>query len=351
MDPGPSDASRVRSSADPGERREPTTSVVVCAHTERRWTSIVAGLQALAAQSRRPDQVLLVVDHDDALLRRAAAELPGLLGLGGDDTWLTVLPNTRGRGLSGARNTGVHAGVGDVVAFLDDDAVPAPDWLDRLVTALAETGADGVDGRATPVWPPSGRPRHLVAELDWVVGCSYRGLPEHRAPVRNLLGATMSFTRAALELAGDFDEAAGRVGDVLLGGEETELCLRLARRKPGALLVHEPAATVAHHVSADRTTWRYLARRAYAEGLSKAHIARTAGPGAATSTERAYVRRVLPAAVRRELRSGAEGGPRGAAGVVVGLASAGAGYARGSLRRAGRTDRRATALRAPEGAR
>lgn len=348
MDTGPADSSHARSSAAPGERREPTTSVVVCAHTERRWASIVAGLRALAAQSRRPDQVLLVVDHDDALLRRAGAELPGLLGLDHDDGWLTVLPNTRRRGLSGARNTGVRAGVGDVVAFLDDDAVPAPDWLDRLVTALAETGADGVDGRATPVWPDGRRPRHLVAELDWVVGCSYRGLPEHRAPVRNLLGATMSFTRAALELAGDFDETAGRIGDVLLGGEETELCLRLARRKPGALLVHEPAATVAHHVSADRTTWHYLARRAYAEGLSKAHIARTAGPGAATSTERAYVRRVLPAAVRRELRGGAEGGPRGAAGVVVGLASAGAGYARGSLRRAGRTARRARELRALE---
>ena len=64
----------------------------------------------------------MVVDHNDALLARAKAEFPGV----------TVLPNAHAQGLSGARNTGIEAGTGDVVGFLDDDAAAEPAWAARL---------------------------------------------------------------------------------------------------------------------------------------------------------------------------------------------------------------------------
>ncbi len=311
--------------------------MVVCAWTHDRWESIVDGLGSLRDQERAPEEVLLVIDHHPELLARCRRELPGLLGLADGDRdrpRLRVLPNRRTRGLSGARNSGVEVATGDVVAFLDDDAVPEPDWTARLLGGYDADDVLAVGGMATPVWP-QGRPPHLVGELDWVVGCSYVGLPEHRSEVRNLLGAGMSFRRSALETAGDFDELAGRVGTLPLGCEETELCIRLRQRVPGGRIVLDPRAVVRHHVGRERTTWGYLVRRSYAEGVSKAAVARTVGTADATRTERDYVRRTLPAALSRELGAGVRGersGLAGAAGIVLGLGATVAGYLRGRVR-------------------
>ena len=83
-----------------------------------------------------------------------------------------------------------------------------------------------------PRWPER-RPRWLPPEFDWVVGCSYRGLPETVSVVRNPIGASMSLrTSLALE-AGGFDDAVGRVGTSPRGCEETELAIRLTASPPG----------------------------------------------------------------------------------------------------------------------
>ena len=70
---------------------------------------------------------------------------------------------------------------------------------------------------------------------------------------------------------------------------------------------------VNHRVTEPRTTWRYLGERSFAEGLSKAAMSGLVGVGAATSSERDYVTRILTAGVLREL---GRGGVRGAAGIV-----------------------------------
>lgn len=317
--------------------RRPEVTTVVCAYTTERWDDLLAAVAGLEAQTVRPDQVLVVVDHSDDLLVRARAALPGA----------EVVASTGRRGLSGARNTAIGLARGEVVAFLDDDAVPRPDWLERLLAAYDEPAVVAVGGAARPRWP-AGRPGQLAEELDWVVGCTYRGLPARRADVRNLIGCSMSFRRSALAGTDGFAEDAGRVGALPLGCEETELCIRLAQRHPGARIVLEPDAVVDHRVTADRTTWRYLRRRAYAEGLSKAAMADVVGRSAATDVERAYATRVLPAGVRREVTRALGGDPagwHGAAGIVTALAATTAGYARGRLGPGSRLTRAAARAR------
>ncbi|MFJ7988974.1 glycosyltransferase [Streptomyces sp. NPDC096351] len=305
----------------PASGPPPTLSVVVCAYTLDRWDDLRAAIGSLRAQRHPVTETVLVVDHCPELYARASAAFPGV----------RVRENTERRGLSGARNTGVADARCEVVAFLDDDAAADPDWSARLLARYADPAVAGVGGLVRPWWVTR-RPAWFPREFDWVVGCSYRGLPEQASPVRNFIGANMSFRLAEVTAAGGFRTDLGRVGKRPLGCEETELCLRIAARSPDAVLLHEPAAAVRHRVPAARATWAYFRARCYAEGLSKAHVARLGGSRAALSSERAYLTSTVPRAVARALTPGREGGPRTAAALLGGVGATVAGYAVGRLR-------------------
>lgn len=290
----------------------PSVSVVVCAYTEARWDDLQRGYAALLRQTFTPVQILLVIDHNPELLARAQAAFPAA----------QVLPNTGPRGLSGARNTGVAAATADVVAFLDDDAEPADDWLDQLTRPYADPAVIGTGGAALPVWPVD-RPDWMPAEFDWVVGCSYVGLPAAGAAIRNPIGANMSFRRSVFDAAGAFTAGIGRVGKTPLGCEETEFSIRAAKALPGTTVRYAPEAVVRHRVSDDRVEWRYFVRRCFAEGLSKRVVSRIAGADEALSSERSYVARVLPKGVAHDL-AGKRWKRAGA--IVAGLGVTAAGY-------------------------
>ncbi|MCV7366262.1 glycosyltransferase [Mycolicibacterium duvalii] len=265
------------------QRSGPTVAVVICAYTEDRWALLSAAIRSVRNQSVRPDEILLVVDHCPELLARAGREFPGV----------RVLANAYRQGLSGARNTGVDAARSDVVAFLDDDAVAAHNWVAALVAPYSDPSVLGVGGRVCANWH-GGRPSWFPPEFDWVVGCSYLGLPTERAPIRNFIGANMSLRRSVLIESGGFDTTLGRVGARPVGCEETELCIRVQRQHPEGTHVYEPSAEVLHSVPRARGTWSYYRSRCYAEGLSKARVSRLESPARALATERSYLMRTIP---------------------------------------------------------
>jgi glycosyltransferase involved in cell wall biosynthesis len=299
-------------------------SVVICCYTEDRWDDTLAAVASVQEQTPPPGEVVLVVDHNDRLLGRMRIAVRDVL----------VVANAEQQGLAGARNTGVAASSGRVIAFLDDDAVAETGWLKRLTEAY-DGDTLGVGGGVHPIWPTT-RPGWFPAEFDWVIGCSYRGLPTVVAPVRNFIGANMSLRREAFDRAGGFSHSLGRVGKHPAGCEETELCIRAGRAFPGTSFVHDPEAAVGHRVTAERTTWSYFRRRCFAEGISKSVVARLTGADAALETERAYVSRVLPAGIVRGLLQALRGRPSGlfqALAIVAGALTTAAGYARGRLTR------------------
>jgi glucosyl-dolichyl phosphate glucuronosyltransferase len=306
--------------------RAPTVSVVVCAYTMARWALLGRALSSVRSQTRPALEILLVVDHCPDLLIRSQE-----LGEG-----VHVLPNGGAPGLSGARNTGVAAARGEVVAFLDDDAVAAPDWLERLVRPYDDPRVVGVGGRVIAEWE-GGRPAWFPQEFDWVVGCSYVGQPTVASAVRNPIGANMSFRRDALLAVGGFSVDVGRVGSRPVGCEETELSIRTARHDPTSVIVLEPRAVVGHHVPRDRSRWGYFWRRCWAEGLSKASVSRLTDPRSALSSERAYVARTLPRGAVRGMtdavRRGESGGAARALAIGAGLTVTASGYAVGKAGR------------------
>ena len=302
-----------------------TVTVVICAYTGDRWGLLLRSIGSVCRQRRVPDQVLVVIDHNDELLERTRASA---------SSDVEVTASTGPPGLSGARNTGARLARGDVVAFLDDDAEADPGWLEALLSRYG-AGVAGTGGVAVPVWPARGRPRWFPPEFDWVVGCSYTGLPVTVAPQRNLIGAAMSFRRSVFDAVGAFDTDMGRIGSLPLGCEETEFAIRLGRTLPGAQLLHVPDAVVHHHVAEQRTTVRYFLRRCYAEGISKAAVARRAGRDRALSSERDYVLFTLPQGILGGLASGLRGelwGFARAGMICIGLGATGAGYLAGASR-------------------
>ncbi|MCQ4083278.1 glycosyltransferase [Streptomyces sp. RB6PN25] len=309
-----------------------TLSVVICVYTEDRWDDILASVASVATQSLPAHEMLLVVDHNPVLLGRLCAHYE-------DDPSVVVLPNAGPRGLSAGRNTGIAAATGSVIAFLDDDAVAERDWLRHFAAAYEEPRVMAVGGRTVPVWSSGRRPVWFPREFDWVVGCSYLGLPPGRVQVRNVLGGNASFRRTAFDAAGGFATGIGRDGDRRpLGCEETELCIRLQRALPDAVVLIDDRAVIHHRVPRARESFSYFRARCWAEGLSKALVTRRVGVGAGLASERRYTTRVLPVGALRGARDallGRAGGAARAGAIVAGVATAGAGYALGSLRARG----------------
>jgi glycosyltransferase involved in cell wall biosynthesis len=260
-----------------------TFSVVICAYAEERWPLLVEAVRSVQRQTLSPQQVVVVVDHNESLFVRARRELDGVV----------VVPNEDDRGLRGARNAGVQAATASCVAFMDDDAEADERWLAVLAEPYEDPNVAGVGGLTQPVWD-GGRPDWFPEEFEWVVGGAYRGMPVVRQDVRNLWGGNMSFRVDPVREIGGF-----RIG---YSCDDTELCIRLRQRWPERRFVFTPDAVVLHHIDRARMTPRRFVSRCHFEGGSKAVISRLVGAQDALASERRYTTKVLPVGFARSLR-------------------------------------------------
>jgi GT2 family glycosyltransferase len=305
-----------------------TVTVIICAYTLERWDALKNAVGSCLAQTHRPDQIVVVVDHNDELFKRAASELEGVV----------VVPNGSAKGLSGARNTGVEASVGEIIAFLDDDAFADPAWLAAMCIPFTDPMVAGVGGWIVPAWQESVA-AWFPETYYWILGCSYQGLPESGATLRNPIGANMAIRRGVFAAVGGFTSGIGRIGKVPLGCEETELCIRYTATAPGERFVLTRDAVVHHLVPPSRLSWHYFRTRCWAEGLSKAAVSSLVGSKSGLASERAHLARSLPRELGKCIRQ-LPRHPRVAstkvALIFAGAAIAAAGLVRGTaaLRRA-----------------
>jgi len=244
-------------------------SVVVCSYAgnERLVERCVASLMK---QTRVPDEIVLVVDTEHE--REVFAEL-----------FSSVKVVHSGKsGLAAARNKGVSVSTGEIVAFIDDDAVADERWLHEIVSTFEfEDDVVAVGGPVKPVF----KGRGIREDLNWIVGCTSEEPPTERP-----IGCNMAFDRRVFMTVGGFDESLGRVRRKKLSiGEETEMLLRIRERMPDGKIVFNPNAVVYHEIPEERTRLRYMLRRAYEEGLAKAVI----GKRYELSVERRYLRHYL----------------------------------------------------------
>jgi len=236
-------------------------SIIISTYSQNRLVDIQRCLASLEKQTIQPAEVLLVLDPNEELVNFYLKKVPKSV----------KVVVSRGFGLSHARNTGVKEASGKIVAFIDDDALADPRWLENSLTNFESEQVVGVGGFISANWE-STRPLWLPEELDWIVGCSYKGLPTKRAEIRNPIGCNMSFRKEVFDKVGYFRTDLGRFGNMLLCNEETEFGYRTRKAMPKAKIIYEPSAIVYHRVPKKRGSLGYVWKRSFYEGISKAII-------------------------------------------------------------------------------
>jgi len=269
-------------------------SVIICAYTMERLHDIYEAVDSVLAQTQKPDEIIVSVDHNEELFQKLRAELP---------SGVRVAFNQGAPGISETRNVGIRESTGDIAAFIDDDAIAEKDWLYNLMKHYRDPSVMAVGGKLVSVWR-DGRPIWFPEELDWVVGGIYKGHPEGRTQVRNLIAANMSFRSEVPRRIGFFLTSLGALGKTARAGDETEFCMRITHHIPDAIVLYEPKATVHHKALPHQATLKHLIARSFNEGLYKGKSARTysALSQNSLSTESAYLRYLLFTAIPGRLK-------------------------------------------------
>lgn len=235
-------------------------------------------IDSLKKQSLPPKEIIVVLDPDEFLIEYYKKRLNYDVQIVISDTF----------GLSAARNVGIKTSSSEFIAFIDDDAVADCNWLKVMISNFTVSSIIGVGGCIVPVWPNE-PPNWFPEALFWIIGCSYKGLPTKKSPIRNPIGCNMAFRRSIFEKVGYFKTNTGRIGNKLIGHDDTEFGIRATNILSGTEIVYDPDAVVYHHVSQNRVTINYILKRSYAEGLSKAMMIKYQNK-ATLRTEKSYLR-------------------------------------------------------------
>jgi GT2 family glycosyltransferase len=244
---------------------EPRLTACLCTHNRPAYVrDCLAGLRAQTVGLDRFG--VLVVDSGSAAAARA--ELAGIVAAHPTARLITLDQP----GVSLARNAGAREAGTGYIAYIDDDAVPAPDWIERIIAAIREAPRPPavIGGRILPLWEaplPGWWPEQLRGVLSIIEteGCGEYRSPEVPATLEPY-GANITVSVPVMLAAGGFGTTVGRRANILLSDEEVQLAWRL--QDAGHPVRFDSRIVVQHRIQAVRLTPAWLLSRLYWQGVS-----------------------------------------------------------------------------------
>lgn len=271
-------------------------SFIVCTYSKELFSDTMKCIDSIIDQNYTDKEILLVMDKNDILYDMYLNSLPKSVNM---------LVNTN-PGLSNARNLGVKNASGDIIVFIDDDAFADKNYITNLIKNYEDENVVGVAGKILPQSKPN-----YPEELYWIGGFTYKGYPEDRREVRNGHGCNMSFRREIFDRVGLFNTTLGRIGKNLITDEETEFSIRILNSCPNLKIIYDPSIIVYHKVYDYRQTFKYIMKRAYREGTSKALVEKlhkNKNGNKALSTEDTYLKYLFSRAIHSRIENMIIGG-------------------------------------------
>jgi len=278
-------------------------SVIICVYTMERLEDIHEAVDSVLAQTLKPHEVIVAVDHNEELLDRLKSELPPGVKL--------VLSNGA-PGLSDTRNAGISSSTGEIVAFIDDDAMAIETWLENLIPPFEDSKVMAVGGQAIPLWSKGKPPFWFPEEFDFIIGCTAHKklILQENSEVRNVTGSNMAFRKEIFQKVGFWETKLGRceLGRVRFnptGGEEAELCLRIKTAIPDGVILFRPESVVHHKVIPERATLKYVFNFCFREGITRAMMRKLVSRYVQNplAAENLFLRRLLSTSLLQRLRN------------------------------------------------
>jgi len=299
-------------------------SVIVCTYTMDRYEVFTEAVESVLAQHYEPLDIVLVIDGNTEVYEHAVEDF-------GSRENVVIHNNNENKGISYSRTKGAELATGEIVAFIDDDGVAEPDWIDKHVEAYRETEAVAVAGYVAPNWVTQ-KPDFFPAEFYWLVGCTELSFAEDGETVRNGYGSNVSYRREVFLDVGGYDVNTGRKGDQHIQAHEAPVGIRI-REEYGQGVKYVEDAVVHHTLFEYRGDFRWLVFRSFWQGFSK-RVMSLLYPNTA-GNENAYLKmlllRSLPRRAKKALIGPSLSQAKQFVAIVVFTAAVGLGYLYGLL--------------------
>jgi glycosyltransferase involved in cell wall biosynthesis len=240
-------------------------SAIICTHNRAKYLS--GSLDSLLNQTLAKDsfEVIVVDNASQDNTQQIANSYTNTIH------HYSIIKENR-LGLSHARNTGLKHAQAEIVAFLDDDAIAKPNWLEKILTAFELNNQIAVvGGKINPIWEdrrPEWLNDNLLPALTIINWSEKPFYIETRS--QYVAGANIAFRKLVLIQNGGFDPNLGRIGKKLLSGEEILLVDKI--KACGLKVYYDPAIEVDHLVPPSRLNKKWFKDRLFWEGASEAKM-------------------------------------------------------------------------------
>jgi glycosyltransferase involved in cell wall biosynthesis len=259
-------------------------SIIISTYSIDRYGDLVDLLESIKIQTYKDIEIIIIIDKDRELynkIERIACD---------KYKNIKTVFNPKNRGLSYSRNVGIKCATGDIITFIDDDAIPVPKWAEVIVNTFDSDDVGAVTGDIIPLWEHEDM-SWFPKELHWMISCSYIMTPSSKCEIERGFGTNMSFRSNLIDKIGMFNTNLGINGRKWVGGEDTDMFLRV--RDSGKKIIFDPDVRVLHKICVHRVGIRNIMKRAFDGGVSLVYMSNIRSYDVKKSTEKDYLKKLI----------------------------------------------------------